>query len=129
MIAVCNEGVPVPEVFNVKVAVNEPVAPPSVAAAVPDSVTVAVSLSVTFTVPLPAVLIEAVLVGVANEDDRPFSVPSTNWSSVAVTVNVVVAALARRAERLRVRAEVGVAGQRDAIDGRGQRRAARATGV
>ena len=46
MIAVCNEGVPVPEVFNVKVAVNEPVAPPSVAAAVPDSVTVAVSLSV-----------------------------------------------------------------------------------
>ena len=121
---------PVPEVFNVKVAVNEPVAPPSVAAAVPDSVTVAVSLSVTFTVPLPAVLTEAVLVGVANEDDRPFSVPSTNWSSVAVTVNVFVAPFkAPTAERLGIGAAVRVGRQRDAVDGRGQLRRSRAAGV
>ena len=53
LMAVCSEAAPVPLVFKVRVAVSNPVAPPSVALAVPDRVTVALSLSLRLTVSTP----------------------------------------------------------------------------
>ena len=55
VIDVANDGVPVPLVTRPNVTVNEPVAPPSVAFAVPDNVNVAVSLSVML---MPSVVVE-----------------------------------------------------------------------
>src|SRR5438093_447731 len=87
LVAVCSEAGPVPLVFNVSVAVRAPVASPSTAVVVPDGVTVALSLSVTLTAPEPAVLTEALLLGEARLALND-SGPSTNWSSVAVTVKI-----------------------------------------
>ena len=75
---------------TVKVALAGPVSEPF---SVPATETVAVSLSVIFTVPLPAVLTEAVLVGAERVTPGNDSRPSTNGSSTAVIVSVDVAPL------------------------------------
>ena len=80
LIAVCNDAAPVPLVFNVNVAVNDPVAPPSAAVVVPLSVTVALSLSVTFTVPDPVSVTDALEV-VSAKLAVKLSGPSTNCPS------------------------------------------------
>src|SRR5947208_2174144 len=87
--AVASEAAPVPLVFRVRVAVRAAGAPPSTAVVLADRVTVALSLSVAFAAPEPAVLTEALLLGAARLAVND-SGPSTNWSSVAVTVSVTV---------------------------------------
>src|SRR5207247_7014562 len=85
VLAVASQAAPVPLLFPYTAAFRSPVAPPSVAPVVPDSVTVALSLSVTLTVPEPAVLTLALL---ARPTSRPVndSGPSTRRSSGPVTV-------------------------------------------
>src|SRR5262245_25279805 len=87
-----NGGVPVRQGFRVHVRVCVPLVAPSVTFAVPERVTVYVSLSVLFTVPLPVSLTVALLL-VSTRLELNDSGPSTNWSSTAVTVIVVVAPL------------------------------------
>src|SRR5438093_1073937 len=87
--SVASEGAPVPLVFNVSVAVKLPVAPPSAAVVETRSVNVCASFTVKLHIPLPACVNDALLV-VSTRLAENDSGPSTNWSSVAVTVSVTV---------------------------------------
>src|SRR5436190_1517883 len=83
---------PLPLVFNVSVTVSAPLVPPSTAVVVPDRVTVALSLSVTATAPRSEERRVGKECGAGSAADHYYG-PSTNRSSVAVTVSVLVSPL------------------------------------
>src|SRR4051812_1458245 len=89
LIAVANDAAPVRSEERRVGKESKPRGPPSTYKEVPDSVTVALSLSVTFTVPVPLSVTDAFEV-VSTKLARPFSGPSTNWSSIAVAVRLTM---------------------------------------